>query len=314
MVRDDHWGTGATPFQDLIDPSDSNAGMRVVTGVDVGWGGTLGPDRIGSDLAIAVDPKDSSRVWVAWCDLQAGVYTLHVRRSTDLGKTWSLDLLKIGNAKNPGLAISRDQRIGVLYQQLTGPVANRRWEEHIQFTREGSSWQDHLLANTAATNWTGDYSYLMTHGRDFYCIFAADNTPDLANFPHGVRYQRNANFATKQLFNVSGTIVIPRSIDPFFFKVSWIEEAEVEEEELDTGGIERLEIKGLKYEKLEIRELKVVRRGEHGEDENGPHGRFRPISRLLRQIAADIHDDDDHRRRPDRDVDEGDDRDDDDRP
>jgi hypothetical protein len=231
VVRDDKWGTGATAFQDLLDPLDLKAGSRVVQGINTGWGVGLGSDRTGSDLTLAVDPKRVSRVWVAWCDVQAGQLTLHVRRSKDSGKTWSGDLLTVPKAKNPALAISSDHRVGVLYQQLVGVSPTWRWEEHIQFTKTGSTWHDTLLARTAVNSWTGDYSYLETVGRDFYGIFAADNAPNHANFPHGVRYQRKANFATHQLLSVSGGTVIPPSIDPFFFKLSWQGKEEDEDDD-----------------------------------------------------------------------------------
>lgn len=295
VARDDRWGTGGTPFQDLVDPGDSHFGVRVVTGVNLAFtffsGQSLGPDRIGSDLALAVDPrpKHARLVWIAWCDLQAGVYTLHVRRSTDRGLTWSSDLLTVANANSPGLAVSHDGRVGVFYQQLTGPAAAQRWEHHVQFTRKGASWHDILLANTAATNWTGDYNYLQAHGRDFYGTFATDNTPDLANFPHGVRYQRNVNFATKQLFNLAGTTVIPASIDPFFFKISWPEDEDEEGEERRFGGFE-LEIEGLKYKKLSIKKLKLARAGEEDEDDKHEGGKVRAISRLLWRIVDGVED------------------------
>jgi len=31
-------------------------------------------------------------------------------------------------------------------------------------------------------------------GKDFYGIFSAGNTPNQANFPNGIKYQRNADF------------------------------------------------------------------------------------------------------------------------
>jgi hypothetical protein len=286
VARDDKWGTDN--FQDLVDPIDLHFGVRVATGFNANFNGALGPDRFGSDLAVAVDPrpKHSRRVWVAWCDMQGPSYTLHVRQSTDRGKTWSSDLLTVPNTKNPGLAISSEGRVGVLYQQLTGPIASQRWEHHVQFTKNGVDWHDVLLANTTATNWTGDYNGLQTHGRDFYGTFATDNTPDLANFPHGVRYQRNVNFATKQLFDLTNTVVIPASIDPFFFKISWHEEEEQGEE--GGFGFERLEIEGLKYESLSIKKLKLERFGEEGEDDVREGARA--ISRLLRRIADGIED------------------------
>ncbi len=256
VVRDDRWGLGLKPFRDLVDPGDLNPGVRVITGINTGWGVGLGTDRTGSDLALAVDPDRADHVWVAWCDVQAGVYTLRARRSTERGQSWSADLLTIPRAKNPALAISEDGRVGILYQMLTGAGPAHRWEEHVQFTFDGVRWHDFLLANTAASAWTGDYSYLMCHGRTFYGIFAADNLPDPANFPHGVRYQRNANFSTRQLFDITGTMVVAASIDPFFFKVSWPEDEREEEEEeewehrreRDDERLARAHIKGLKLE------------------------------------------------------------------
>jgi hypothetical protein len=286
VARDDNWGSNS--FQDLIDPSDSHFGVRVATGFNTNFNGALGPDRFGSDLALAVDPrpKHSARVWVAWCDMQGTSYTLHLRRSTDHGKTWSSDLLTVSNAKNPGLAVSSEGRVGVLYQRLTGLPAAQRWEHHVQFTRNGVDWYDVLLANTAATNWTGDYNGLQAHGRDFYGTFATDNTPDLANFPHGVRYQRNVNFTTKQLLDLANNPVIAPSIDPFFFKISWHEEEEGEERGF--GGFERLEIEGLKYEKLSIHKLKLERAGEEEESDNHEGGKARAISRLLSRVFDSI--------------------------
>jgi len=309
VARDDNWGLDG--FQDLVDPNDGHFGVRVATGFNANANFSnftaLGANRIGTDLALAVDPRrgHNRRVWVAWCDMQGTSYTLHVRRSTDHGKTWSAELLTVPNAMGPGLAVNIDGRVGVLYQQVTGPAGAQRWGHHVQFTRNGVDWDDVLLANTAVTNWTGDYNGLEAHGRHFYGTFATDNTPDLANFPHGVRYQRNVNFATKQLFDISGTIVIPTSIDPFFFKISHEKEEEEGEQEA-FGEFERLEIKGLKYEKLEIKELKFARSGERGKDEHESHGKLRAVSRLLRRIVAGLHDDDDRDEDNDRDKDDSD--------
>jgi hypothetical protein len=99
VARDDNWGLNN--FQDLIDPSDSHFGVLVATGFNTNFNGALGPDRFGSDLALAVDPrpKHARRVWLGWCDMQGTSYTFHVRRSTDHGKTWSPDLLTVSNAR-----------------------------------------------------------------------------------------------------------------------------------------------------------------------------------------------------------------------
>ena len=59
----------------------------------------------------------------------------------------------------------------------------------------------------------------MAVGRDFYGVFSANNTPDMANFPQGVKYQRNVNFGTGKLLAVDNVTEVRPSIDPFFFKV-----------------------------------------------------------------------------------------------
>ena len=78
-------------------------------------------------------------------------------------------------------------------------------------------------------------------------------------------------------------MVIPASIDPFFFKIS-----HEEEEEEAFGEFRRLKIKGLKYEKLEIKELGFLGSGERGKDAEEPYGSLPAISRLLRRIAAHV--------------------------
>src|SRR5260370_15084 len=49
-------------------------------------------------------------------------------------------------------------------------------------------------------------------------VFSAGNTPNNANFPKGVSYQRNANFSTGQLLAVDNVTPAAASIDPFFFQ------------------------------------------------------------------------------------------------
>src|SRR5205823_3424298 len=80
-------------------------GNRVVMGTALPFT-FMGQQRTGaSNLAITVDPRNSSRVYIAWADQPPNTsnQTLHVRRSTDRGVTWSNDLLAVGNAVNPAL-------------------------------------------------------------------------------------------------------------------------------------------------------------------------------------------------------------------
>jgi hypothetical protein len=225
VTRDDHWGRGSatTPaFAALRDSDDGQVGQRVVVNVPITVDESIGQQRVGSDLTLAVDPQNSRTVYVVWADKGPGPYTLHLRRSDDGGQTWGArDLLTIPNATNPGLAVNSLGEVGFLYQQLTGVEAEPRWETHARLILGRRIWdglrftneRDLLLAVTPATiprrtfdPYLGDYLGFVSVGRDFYGIFSACNIPDLANFPpyyehtgegrdgpHYVIYQRNAN-------------------------------------------------------------------------------------------------------------------------
>jgi hypothetical protein len=122
-------------------------------------------------------------------------YTLHVRRSLDRGVTWSNDLRTITNATNPALAINGDGTVGFLYQQVipfvTGPAVIRFWVTRLERTDdEFTTIQDAVLAVVPADApapaflpYIGDYVHLLAVGRDFYGIFSANNTPDMATSP-----------------------------------------------------------------------------------------------------------------------------------
>ncbi|HKG78398.1 MAG TPA: VCBS repeat-containing protein [Pyrinomonadaceae bacterium] len=230
VVRDDTWGTGATPFTALTDPSDGLPGMRVVTNVTIPWvnGPALGNQRIGSTLSLAVDPNNSNIVYVGWADRvgNGDIYTIHVRRSTNRGVTWSnADLLTVTNATNVALAIGINGTVGAVYQQVTGSGASQRWVTTLVQTRNGFAGRQYtVLATVPATApapafqpYLGDYIHLLAVGSEFRGIFSANNTPNLANFPQGVIYQRQVNFSTMTLLNGGATVAI--SIDPFFFSV-----------------------------------------------------------------------------------------------
>jgi len=231
LCRDDNWGEGAVPFSDLVDPGDHLPGIRFAPNVKIPWANFsfLGQERVGSHLSVAVDPRDSSVVYVAWADFPTGVapYTIHVRRSKDRGVTWSGDLRLIANGINPALAINASGHVGFLYQTLTDSGAT--WETHIEVSDDGfaGQWWTAVLASVPSGTpaftfhpYLGDYIYLEAVGRDFYGVFCANNTPDQANFPNGVVFQRNANFATHTLLNVDNITPVAVSIDPFFFKLT----------------------------------------------------------------------------------------------
>lgn len=234
VVRDDAWGAGATPYRDLVDAGDGIVGARVATGVTLPpFAALLGTQRTGSSVAIAVDPRDSRTVYVAWIDGATGAAAgLRLRRSTDGGVTWSADLRTIATATNPCLAITTRGRVGFLYQQLGNPGTGNRWRTHLEVSADGfaTAPTDFVLADVLDANGTytasnpiGDYANLMAVGKDLYGAFSANNTPTNANFPNGVTYQRNANFATGTLLGVDNVTPVGVSIDPFMVHYTDVE-------------------------------------------------------------------------------------------
>jgi hypothetical protein len=227
VVRDNLWGTGAPPYQAITD--GGFAGVRVATGVNIAALTTLlGTQRIGSSLSIAVDPRNSRTVYVVWADgTTAATYTLHLRQSTDGGATWSADRRSVAKATNPSLAVNTNGRVGFLYQKLTGS-GSQRWETHLERSDDGfaTAPTDVILANVPDANGSygginpiGDYTHLMAAGKNFYGVFSGNNTPDMANFPNGVTYQRNVDWVGHVLKDLANNAVA-FSIDPFFFRTT----------------------------------------------------------------------------------------------
>ncbi len=232
VSRDDDWGKGEHPFTDLKDPDDNHSGLRVARGRLTHFTASIGPlgqERIGADLAIAVDPTDATHVWLAWCDRVGGVtgtdWTLHVRHSTDSGATWSGDVRAATNSKNPSLAVNDQGLVGLLFQQVVGAGAARRWNTRIELTDD--AWATpatrHIIHAASATQpprtflpYLGDYIRMVCVGPEFFGAFCGSNLPDMANFPHGVTYQRNADWSSHTLLRVDNVTPVAVSIDPFF--------------------------------------------------------------------------------------------------
>lgn len=223
VTLDSLWGLGsANPFRELVDSTDHQAGQIVATGSIAYWA-TLGSQRlIGSDLALAADPSDQSRVFIAWCDgpSASNPYMLHIRHSTTRGVSWSTsDDLQISNAKCPALAISDDsQVVGLLYQKY---VAGK-WETHFS-SSQGGAWNDMLLCSTPDLEssdgmYTGEYSCLRAIGSDFVGVFSTNNDDSAGNWTYEPTFQRNMDVTTRKMLDLSGSPV-DSSVDPFFFRV-----------------------------------------------------------------------------------------------
>lgn len=232
VVRDDDWGQGATAYDSLTDPSDGLAGRIVAPSIS--WvfnsGSVFGQERLADRVSIAVDPRDSDIVYVAWADrvsaASGNTLDIHVRRSIDRGVTWSVNLFDVTGATVPQLAVNVRGDVGIAYQQLVSVGGNQRWQTHFQqSTNGGMNWADTILADTSATQpprvfgpYLGDYLGCTAVGKDFVGIFSASNLPDNTNFPNGVSFQRVADFATNTLGDGAGGSTSV-SIDPYFFKI-----------------------------------------------------------------------------------------------
>lgn len=183
-----------------------------------------------SELSVAVHPTNDQEVYVAWGDsMHTGgpTVTLHVRKSTDGGKTWpKVDLFTVPNATNPALAVDSKGRLGFLYQELVGS-GPFNWQTKLCITTFCNSPSPGatslVLADTPAGTtkpqhdpYLGDYVSLTAAGDSFYGIFSARNDPTDVTFPHGVKYLRACSGGS--LRNNSGGTVDP-SADPFFFRV-----------------------------------------------------------------------------------------------
>lgn len=225
VVRDDDGGSGG--WGALSDPGDGLAGRRVVTGVTVPPVGTLlGSVRVSSRITIAIDPRNRRRVYLAWCDGMPGVgsgFRLHLRRSDDGGVTWTGDLRTINQVTNPGIAVNIRGTVGLLYQRLVTPAGGARFETHLEISddRFATVRSDLTIADLPDQGGTfqptiGDYANLVAVGKDFHGAFCGFNLPVSANFPQGISYLRNADFAGRRLLGNDGVTQRTPSIDPFY--------------------------------------------------------------------------------------------------
>ena len=152
----------------------------------------MGQERLGGDLSIAVDPHNSSIVWVAWCDRVGGAtgtdWTMHVRGRPTAARPGRSDLRTIKNAKNPALAVNSNSELGLLYQAFTGS----RWVTTLELTSNGwSTAATTIVLHTAPSAtparsffpYIGDYVRMLAVGTNFYGVFCGNNTPDNAELP-----------------------------------------------------------------------------------------------------------------------------------
>jgi hypothetical protein len=230
LVRDDDGGnSGPASFTALKD-ANGVAGFPVVKARTFLFDPLLGGDRLGGDLAIAVDPRNAETVYLVWGEILDNQPALRVIRSNNGGQQWSGILHTIRNAKNPGLAINNNGTLAFLYQQVvTNPGGKESWLTQVELTKDDfqsanppltlSRFPAVELDSISGQPRLGDYLHLMAVGDAFYGIFSASNVPDQSRFPYGVIFQRHKNLATKKLLGQGGNEV-SSSVDPFFFRVT----------------------------------------------------------------------------------------------
>jgi hypothetical protein len=246
LVRDDNWGRGSPAYSAITDPSDSIAGVKVAAGISIPFNSTtgyadIGTERVGPLLSIAVDPRNSRIVYVAWgSGTGAANYVLTVARSGSGGASGSWTTVKtVTGATNPALAVTIRGKLGFLYQRLVSPgtcngkgAATACWETHLETSDDfGSTWPTNLaMANlpdlqgpSPLNPSIGDYDHLLAIGKDFFGIFSGYNgfgAPSSTNFPQGITFQRFNDGAGNYFNNAAHSTAVGNSVDPFFFHVA----------------------------------------------------------------------------------------------
>jgi uncharacterized repeat protein (TIGR01451 family) len=188
---------------------------------------TLGFEKIGSDLSLAVSPNDPFKVYIAYVEVAGGLPRLRVRTSKDGGLTFDPNIYSPAVAAAlPALAVAVDDTVGLLYTARNG--ANL--ETHFLHAIGGRFLPIFITDRTMATSTLGDsnptthvfvgrYQDLKAVDRIFYGVFSAWNHPDLGRFPRGVRFQRDIQtplHGSPYLWSdFSG--FVRESLDPFYF-------------------------------------------------------------------------------------------------
>ena len=223
---------------------------------------SLGQERIGSDLAIAVDPSNADHLVVAYEEasgsINAGIIQLVVTESSDAGATWITKFTTSSATRSalPALAILSDGTIGLLYGSYD-PVSDKLSQHLLQTADDFATTADSVLATESNATpaldfdpYVGDFFDLQGVGHTFYGIFSASNANNGTDALFStVTFQRDftgsPGTAGFQLTDGSGHNV-SASIDPFFFTAAdiacflhgtliWTERGELPVEDLAIG-------------------------------------------------------------------------------
>jgi hypothetical protein len=202
---------------------------------------TVGQERIGSDLAIAVDPNNAGHVVVVYSNAPGAANSnpsqlqLILMESFNGGASWAQKYTTSSSTRSgqPAIAILSNGTIGFLYDNYD-PATNQLSQQFLTTMDDFASVNVTTLATESNTTpvelgqpYVGDFFNLISIGNTFYGTFSASNA-DNGNSATGAlfptltlhrSYKGTPGTSSFQLTDASGNAV-PFSIDPYFFSVT----------------------------------------------------------------------------------------------
>ena len=243
--------TGARLGSELVVVKSANGGADNFTALGSGGNGvtaanivfpfnftnnntlSLGQERVGSDVAIAVDPNNANHVVIASVTAPgangANLMQVILAESTDGGATWVIKFTTSAAVRSalPALSILTNGAIGLLYAQYD-PATDQLSQHLLATTDDFATTTDSLLGTQSNATpaivfdpYIGDFYDLTSVDDTFFGTFSASNADNGTDalFPSAT-FQRNfigtpgtAGFA---LSNLAGSPV-SFSIDPYVF-------------------------------------------------------------------------------------------------
>jgi len=243
--------TGARLGSELVVVKSANGGADNFTALGSGGNGvtaaniifpfnftnnntlSLGQERVGSDVAIAVDPNNANHVVIASITAPgangANLMQVIVAESSDGGATWATKFTTSAGVRSalPSLSILTDGAIGLLYAQYD-PATDQLSQHFLTTTDDFATTTDSLLGTQSNATpaiafdpYIGDFYDLTSVDDTFFGTFSASNADNGSNaLFSSATFQRDfigtpgtAGFA---LSDLAGNPV-SFSIDPYVF-------------------------------------------------------------------------------------------------
>jgi PEP-CTERM motif len=230
ITRDDNGG--ANNFTNL--KTGVNNGVNIATNVVIPFDKTtVGNERLGSDVSIAVDPNNANKVFVAYDKTVGGKGQVVVAESTDAGRTFTtvFSSAAANSTGLPYLAVTSTGVVGLLVLENVGAnLETHLFQSGDNFATSTDTILSQFPDGTPGVSfqpYVGDYFGLTAVGDTLYGSFAASNDPSLAIWKSpalNVTFQRevvggNLGDAGAKLGNGSGVANVAISIDPYAFSI-----------------------------------------------------------------------------------------------